>query len=214
MNALLKILIAVVFLMFPMVGNAQQPAGTLNVKTDGTAVGDGATDDAAAIQSILDAADTQNKNLYFPPGTYVIGADITTRKGVSLLGDFSGMSIIRSAPGTVHNIGNQGWSSPSSDVDVEDLFFLNCDLHWYGSESVRKNINVRRCLFFANDSVFKTTTSNSQFQITLGHVGNGTVEDYIFISQSNCTQECISSYQNVQQLYSCNVFGMQLGRRS
>lgn len=65
-------------LIFPTIGNAQRPSGALNVKTDGTAVGDGATDDASAIQAILDTADTQNKNLYFPPGTYVIGTNIVT----------------------------------------------------------------------------------------------------------------------------------------
>ena len=206
------VLMLILLLAFPMFGNAQQPAGTLNVKTDGSAVGDGVTDDAAAIQAILDTADVQNKNLYFPPGTYVIGSDITTHAGVSLLGDHAGLSIIRSSPGNVYSIGNQTWSDPSSNIDVEDLHFLNCYLDWYGSESVRKNIDVRRCLFFANDSAFVTTTNNSQFQIALGHVVDGTVEDCVFISQSNCTLECISGYQNVRQIFRRNVFGIHLDR--
>jgi hypothetical protein len=199
-------------LSFPMTGVGQQPAGTLNVKTDGRATGDGVTDDAAAIQAAIHDAKAQGKDLYFPPGTYVIGSDVTTTNGVSLYGDHAGISTIRSVPGTVHKIGNQTWSSPSSNVDVEDLFFLNSELDWYGSESVRKNINVRRCMFFANDSAFVTTTNGPQFQVSLGHVVDGMVEDCVFISQSNCTQECISGYRNVRQTYRRNVFGLHLGR--
>lgn len=211
MATVLKIVLFGLF-GFPFLGSAQQPANTLNVKTNGGAVGDGVADDAAAIQAVIHSAKSQGKDVYFPPGVYVVGSDVTTTNGVSLYGDHTGISIIRSAPGTVHKIGNQTWSSPSSNVDVEDLFFLNSELHWYGSESVRKNINVRRCMFFANDSVFRTTTSESQFQVTLGHVVDGTVEDCLFISQSNCTQECISGYQNVRQTYRRNAFGMHLGR--
>ncbi len=45
-----RLKIVLVLLILPFIGRAQQPAGTLNVKTDGTAVGNGIVDDAAAIQ--------------------------------------------------------------------------------------------------------------------------------------------------------------------
>lgn len=53
------------------------------------AVGDGVTDDAAAIQLAVNAA-TANQIVYFPAGTYVVGAAgiaVTNKTGVTLLGD-------------------------------------------------------------------------------------------------------------------------------
>lgn len=200
------------FLALVLCAMAQQPPGTLNVTTDGTATGNGVTDDAAAIQAVLDSAHSQGKDLYFPSGTYVIGADITTREGVSLLGDHAGLSIIRSTPGSVYRVGNQTWSDPSSYIDVEDLHFLNSYLHWYGSESVRKEIDVRRCLFFGNDPAFANTTADSFFQIVLGHVVDGVNEDCVFLRQSNCPGESISGYRNVRQIYRNCVWGLHLDR--
>lgn len=61
---------------------------TVSVKDFG-AVGDGVTDDAAAIQLAVNAA-TANQTVYFPAGTYAVGAAgiaITNKTGVTLTGD-------------------------------------------------------------------------------------------------------------------------------
>jgi parallel beta-helix repeat protein len=60
----------------------------LSVK-DFDAVGDGVTDDTAAIQAAVNAA-TANQTVYFPQGTYAVGAAgiaVTSKTGVTLLGD-------------------------------------------------------------------------------------------------------------------------------
>jgi parallel beta-helix repeat protein len=60
----------------------------LSVKDFG-ATGDGVTNDAAAIQAAVNAA-TANQTVYFPPGTYAVGAAgiaVTNKTGVTLLGD-------------------------------------------------------------------------------------------------------------------------------
>src|SRR5690606_37450708 len=50
--------------------------GEISVKDFGT-VGDGVTDDTAAIQAAINAATTAGKNLYAPKGTYKITAQLS-----------------------------------------------------------------------------------------------------------------------------------------
>lgn len=59
------------------------------------AVGNGSTDDTAAIQAALDAAQTAGGGIvFFPKGTYPIGSALTVAAGVSLLGAGPGASVI------------------------------------------------------------------------------------------------------------------------
>jgi hypothetical protein len=67
---------------------------TVSVKDFG-AVGDGTTDDTAAIQAALDAS--QNKELFFPSGTYLISASLNIKTGTKLQGVGIGSKILASA---------------------------------------------------------------------------------------------------------------------
>jgi hypothetical protein len=61
-------------------------SGSVNVKEFG-AVGDGVTDDTAAIQAAIDAVSTgSGGDLHFPAGTFVINAPIVLATGVNLKG--------------------------------------------------------------------------------------------------------------------------------
>jgi|WetSurMetagenome_2_1015567.scaffolds.fasta_scaffold01336_8 hypothetical protein len=76
--------------------------GTYNVKTSG-AVGDGATDDTAAVQTALTNACTDGKGtVYFPPGTYKVSSISTpaTCNGVEIRGSSEGASIVTTADTT------------------------------------------------------------------------------------------------------------------
>jgi hypothetical protein len=66
-----------------------------DVKVDGTAVGDGSTDDTAAIQAAITAATasaTQSATLYFPPGVYLIGGALQDT------GAFNGQILLPNVP--------------------------------------------------------------------------------------------------------------------
>jgi hypothetical protein len=67
-------------------------ADWINVKDFG-AVGNGVTDDTAAIQAAVNSA--AGKTVYFPSGTYITSATITCASiGASIVGDSAGRSII------------------------------------------------------------------------------------------------------------------------
>ncbi len=63
-------------------------ATEINVRTHTTpALGDGLTNDAVALQSALTAAGLQGADVFFPPGTYRIGASLVVPSGVLIRGD-------------------------------------------------------------------------------------------------------------------------------
>jgi hypothetical protein len=63
----------------PMLGVAHVPAGGV--------VGDGAADDAPAIQAAIDAAAHRGGTVYLPAGRYRLGGALQARSGVTIAGD-------------------------------------------------------------------------------------------------------------------------------
>jgi hypothetical protein len=91
---------------------------SVNARAAG-ARGDGSTDDTAALQAALDAA--EGGTLYLPAGTYVIDS-VTLRPGarVRLLGDGQGATILKHAGGARQSmlVGSQ---QPVGQLQVEHL---------------------------------------------------------------------------------------------
>lgn len=71
----------------------------LNVKNYG-AVGDGSTDDTAAIQAAINALPAAGGQVFVPAGTYVVSNTISLREGTQLVGAGPG-SILRVASGAL-----------------------------------------------------------------------------------------------------------------
>jgi hypothetical protein len=99
---------------------ANRFADIVNVKDFG-AVGDGTTDDAAAIQAAITAS--AGKRLYFPAGTYVVGTTLTFVSNLLLSGD-KGFSTLK--------LRTQNWPAQSglmfagvlnTDITFESLSF-------------------------------------------------------------------------------------------
>src|SRR5947208_10740894 len=72
-------------------GPSPDKSGQFNVKTYG-AVGDGSTDDTAAIQSAITAASATGGTVFFPPGVIVLPSLLTCRSFNNLSCLESGMS--------------------------------------------------------------------------------------------------------------------------
>lgn len=69
-------------------GTATQPPNSINVRDYG-AKGDGSSDDQAAIQSAIDAAQKSGQTVWFPPGTYN-HSNVLNASGVNIQGSGSG----------------------------------------------------------------------------------------------------------------------------
>ncbi|MCE9577112.1 MAG: right-handed parallel beta-helix repeat-containing protein [Deltaproteobacteria bacterium] len=100
------------------------PAGVTSVKSFG-AVGDGVTDDRAAVQAAIDAATATGGTVYFPPGTYAISRDRSFAFGlkvagtVHLRGAGQGRSVIQQQAGAAPSVRLLNVSG--DHVVIEDL---------------------------------------------------------------------------------------------
>lgn len=71
------------------------------------ATGDGSTDDTAAVQGAIDAAEPVGGTVYFPRGTYVLDPVYIDADNVRLLGD-GRLSVLKRKPATVTNTDSVG----------------------------------------------------------------------------------------------------------
>lgn len=85
------------------------------------AKGDGVTNDAAVIQSVIDAAAVSGGEVYFPAGTYLIGSPLYLKSNVSIVGAGAKTSVIKSnMTGTAIFI--QGIpATPNEWISVENI---------------------------------------------------------------------------------------------
>lgn len=103
-------------------------AGFLNVKEYG-AIGDGAVNDAAAIQAAINAANglTNPLGVFFPPGTWHLGStSITLPTGITLAGvDYSSSVITYNGSGSAFTFTKAVNGSGYGRVTIRDLK-INC----------------------------------------------------------------------------------------
>src|SRR5258708_7629268 len=85
----------------PLIANINLSA-VFNIKSYG-ALGNGATDDSASIQSAINAAQTNGGVVYFPVGTYLVGTSPTVSTGKIILAGDGADSILKIKASTKAN---------------------------------------------------------------------------------------------------------------
>jgi hypothetical protein len=156
-------------------------ADTVNVKDFG-AVGDGVTDDAAAIQAAVDTMEVGGGTLHIPAGTYLLGSEVLLLGEIIVQGDGYGSTFIKAADDFelggrlfdtfrrdnitiqgIHfdgNVANQSGYVPATDNGQNAIIIRSS-----------KNITIRNCYFkdFGKDGIFMfgtaPTKSNDQILI-------------------------------------------------
>lgn len=126
-TVLFSCLIALVLCLMPAIGgsSAMSVDGVFDVRAYG-AVGDGTSDDTAAIQAVIDILPAAGAVLYFPPGTYRCQIDLTQTNGAYPILQGSGtnatrlMAVDANAPAVTFS-GDGDWEWPHV---IRDLSFV------------------------------------------------------------------------------------------
>lgn len=162
----------------------RQYDGPINVRWFG-AVGDGAADDAAAIQAAVDAA-VGGEGVFFPSGVYITSSTLScSGSNVALRGEGPTSEIRTTANSeTILSVSNaSNWSicdlyfcgnntgsggSPNTDANGEALWFVSCD-----------NVSVKRCRV---DKIGTLAGSTASFRFT--DCVSVLVEECLFLGES------------------------------
>jgi len=116
-----------------------RPSGPLiDVRSFG-AVGNGSTDDSAALQDALASAASSGKTVYLPSGTYTCSSPLVLPSGVSIAGDgdtswLKGKLVFASTDKVTDlKIGDAGAAAVTNARDASDTTFTDCRFHGGGS---------------------------------------------------------------------------------
>lgn len=133
-------------------------ASVFNVKSYG-ALGDGANDDTAEVQAAIDAAEAAGGGVvYFPKGTYLMSAQLTSTEAIALLGDGQQLSILKwnASGGITHTGGSTATPTGRKIFYAKGLSFIAdfagagtaIDLNYtVVSGSVSKLVSIVDCEF-------------------------------------------------------------------
>ena len=99
-------------------------AQTISVKDFG-AVGNGTTDDTAAIQNAINYVTSVKGKLYFPTGTYLHATTLIFKNNVIYYGDGQGSILKYTGTSDQIQVNNPINSSTAANITVQDLYLLS-----------------------------------------------------------------------------------------
>lgn len=169
------------------------------------AVGDGTTNDAAAIQAAIDSFGVNAGTVYFPQGSYLVGTaiDLTDKRGIRLVG--TGALLISNNPGTrILWAGGAGSGSMlkahgAVSIEIEHITFQYTNAAYNGNLiSFEKNarpldptgIHIHHCSFTGSAGV----TSAARL-IALAYTLDFTIE-YSFLNYAAVGIGCTDTSNN------------------
>lgn len=148
------------------------------------AVGDGVTDDTAAIQEAITAA--YNNSLYIPAGTYIISSRLDITDSIKIYGDGMDASILKSAAGGTHIVLYSYNISGIDNVTLVDFAVDGNDGGQYDSGLVQittANFWIERIRVFnttrATGAQGVNGISTSSLAALEGTYGSGVIKDCI-----------------------------------
>ena len=194
-------------------------AAMINVKQPGSAltpaVGNGIDNDTHAIQAIIDhAAKSSNKQVFFPPGEYLVTDDILITDSVELHGTQMGIAVIKALSPYAQKIHNA--QSPVRSVVLNYLYFDGIRLHFKGSAnrlSSASNITVDNCVFFSSRSPSMTPTALEKLgQLELRRLENGGVHKSVFLRDSTAFGVASKFSHTLGVYVTGNICGLDLSK--
>ncbi len=154
--------------------NVRIPSSLLNVRSVG-AVGDGATDDSAAIQAALDRVNADGGCVYIPAGTYRLANPVTVKvvalRGLCIAGDGPTSVLLPAAEGT-------------SGLDITGTIGLSYELVYLSNFKVKSapSSNILAGIHMTGIAGFGVTNvqiDGSQGVMQYGLLLSGTQQGYI-----------------------------------
>ena len=128
------------------------------------AVGDGYTDDTAALEALFADAAAHKKAVYIPSGTYMIRRPLTIKSGMEIYGDGES-SIIKKYPAAWHKTVAQT-SKGQTVIPLAAVDGYHVGDHCFVTSANNGNVAARHCSYgeiTAIDSVNKTVTFRSAY---------------------------------------------------
>jgi hypothetical protein len=193
------------------------PDGWFNVKSaEFGAVGDGVTDDAAAVQAAITAASLAGGTVYFPPGTYNIGTTLDCRnvgiggrafRMMGAAGVHENISKTR-----LHWTGGPGSGSlldinNTVGLEISHLFFGYTDITYDGdlinirnSASDPQWIHIHHC---GTRGTVNTSQKSARSIIRIFKAVNVRIENCALAGAQNCVRVGETGYANVIAIEKC-----------